>query len=112
MPRNNYQKGGKRTLNAKNISLILAISVLLLFVISFFNDIVSGEIFLYTTQPLTRQDFLPTSGDEVQIAWDVVVVMEDGTPAAGIVGLDDVVVDFNTSYADVQAVLEIGRAHV
>jgi stage II sporulation protein P len=98
----------------KNITTGLAISILLLFVISFYNSIAFGEIFLHDALPhyghvmtltaLTQEDFMPSpiiadeEPSEVKPAWDVIVTMEGGVPVFGLVGLDDVGVDFSTHY--------------
>jgi hypothetical protein len=103
----------------KSVTTGLAISVLLLFVISFYNSVAFGEIFLHDAlphygrvmaltplTPLTQADFETQTTQETPLVWDVIVDMDGNNPALGLIGLDDVGVDFSTNYEDLQLVLD------
>ncbi|MDR2167867.1 MAG: stage II sporulation protein P [Clostridiales bacterium] len=81
----------------RGLVLGLVVSILLLFVISFFNTLVSGENFAENGYsqilPLTAEDFLlPPPAEEAT--------------TIRIFGLNDVEFDFSTNYDDVQMVLD------
>ncbi|MCL2576334.1 MAG: stage II sporulation protein P [Defluviitaleaceae bacterium] len=110
----------KKGFYTKNISIGLAVSIVLLFVISFFNDIISGEIFLHDALPhygqvmaLTPQDFELTEtfvAEETPttIIDEETIVNEPQPPttsAITVVGLNDVEIEQSTNYDDVMAAI-------
>jgi len=118
MPRKNINSN-KKQFYKKSLSLGIVASILLLFGISFFNDIASGEVFLHDALPhygqimaLTADDFLPQTSLVAEEVYE-----SDGDDyyatavVAGLVGLNDVGVDFSTAYADIQEVLDTLDPH-
>ncbi|MCL2169067.1 MAG: hypothetical protein FWB74_03475, partial [Defluviitaleaceae bacterium] len=80
---------------SKSIAISLVISVLLLLGISFFNDIVSGEIFWDEVQILTYEDFLP-------------IALEDDFTTVNVLGIGDVLFDILADYdREVGATIDI-----
>jgi len=96
----------------------LVASILLLFVISFFNDIVSGEIFFNDAIPhyrhilaLTPQDFAPIQNEvdeQEEAEQDDINIWDVAAPAVGVVGLFDVEIemDISTNYDSAQILHE------
>ncbi|MCL2620385.1 MAG: stage II sporulation protein P [Defluviitaleaceae bacterium] len=118
------QKAQTRGFYAKNLALGLVISVMLLFVVSFFNDSVFGEMFLYDALPhyahilaLSEEDLpfpVEVELDVVEIARPLVrelpreevIINVNPSGSSGIIGLGDVEVDFSTNYATVEDAVE------
>ena len=124
---NRPRKGFVRT---KNLSVGLVISVVMLFVVSFYNNILSGELFLHDIIPnyaisanlLNLQStrviaavgfeavgFAEEAGENeasIQVATNVnITVKSDALPA--IIGLNDVVIEYGTTeYESLQTVLD------
>ncbi|MCL2236580.1 MAG: stage II sporulation protein P [Defluviitaleaceae bacterium] len=108
----------------KNLALGLVISVLLLFVISFFNHSVFGEMFLYDALPhyghilaLSEEDLpFPVEVEvvvETDIAHPIVrqvpteeIIININPTSSGIVGIGDVEVNFSTNYDTVEMAVE------
>jgi len=112
----------KKKFYIKSLSAGLIISIILLFAVSFVNDIFSGELFLYdalphynmhvrnlqSTQALAAELPLPPAEilHDVEVATDVVVTVSDGNLPV-VVGLNDVIIEYGTTqYQSLQAVLE------
>ena len=117
MPRKNQQS--KKQFYTKSINIGLVLSIMILFVLSFFNDIVSGEIFLHDAMPhygqimaLTPEDFLPTSQAE-ETEETTYTVRVYSPIIEGLIGLNDVefTYDFSTGYANLQEVIKTLDPH-
>ena len=123
MPKNGERKRGGFYL--KSLSAGLVISIVLLFAVSFVNDIFSGELFLYEALPhysmgvlnlqstgairatAQEQEHLPAAS---QVAVNVVVSMDGGRATEDmllVVGLNDVIIEYGTTeYASLQTVFD------
>jgi len=121
MPRKNP---GKRNFYTKSISIGLAISIVLLFALSFFNDIISGQIFLHDALPhygqvlaMSEDDFAPTENIFVVYEPQPYVSNENFTPPQDtfpvpVIGLNDIEFDTSTNYDDVMMAIETLNPHV
>jgi len=94
----------------KTASIGIVASILLLFALSFFNDVVSGEVFLHDALPhygqiraLTAEDFMPAYAEQNTTL---------ATSGVTVVGMNDVGVDFSTNYANLQEVLDSLDPHI
>ena len=117
-------KPSKSIFYIKSLSAGLVISIVLLFIVSFFNGAVSGGVLLSEALPhyVFASEFratqaipvpIPIAFEEVsmnehEVATEVVVIIDDdgegGLPA--IIGLGNVVIEYGTTvYDDLQAVL-------
>ncbi|MCL2855754.1 MAG: stage II sporulation protein P [Defluviitaleaceae bacterium] len=101
------QKARVRGFYVKNLALGLVVSVMLLFIVSFFNDSIFGEIFLYDALPhyghilaLSQED-LPFPIEAAEVATTTTTPQN-----LAIIGIGDVDVDFSTNYEDADAATE------
>ncbi|MCL2397513.1 MAG: stage II sporulation protein P [Defluviitaleaceae bacterium] len=132
MPKKIHKSAGKKTWKGlrhiKSLSTGLVASIFLLFAISFFNDILSGELFLHEALPhytvssglLNLQSTQVIAAAEIEMA-AVVDMAEEAEPEKKadaevvipeiipplVVGINDVVIDYGTTeYISLQNVMD------
>lgn len=118
------EKAKTRGFYIKSLALGLVVSVMLLFIVSFFNDSVFGEMFLYDALPhyahilaLLEEDLpfpVEVELEAVEISQPIVrelpqedvIIIISPPENVEIIGLRDVEVDFSTNYATVEDAVE------
>lgn len=112
-----------RTFYTKSIAAGVAVSIILLFGLSFFNDIISGQIFLQDVLPhygqilaMTEEDFAPnentvlTYGLQSQMSEETQNI--NITSTTPLIGLNDIEFDTSTNYDDATIAIETLNPHV